>query len=364
MSLTQKRMLLVFMITAIVGSGLMSLIQPTTAGGGSPIPVISSDADDPDIDGQFTLTLSRVGEIKNEIYQIKDGGSPVLIATIDTNTYSVSLSESGVYIYYYICYDLYITAPSNNISINVELSVPDEFEISAYDEDCGVGSEQFGVSIDYTFSEDTYVSLVLEEMDDIDGDLILNEDYSTTTEVLVGAGSGSLDLTADILFAEIGTKGSTTTGSHYQWKITAEGFDDIVVDNIGLWHWSTWNSIKNKGDYWECKLRYDDILTDVSDSYTIYAKMMKWDGIDLIEIEDSMGQMVEASALIIDPDNGQEIIVNIDKPDMKEESAITHNGEAWMNLYNEGYYFFSFIAPTTPTTNAWAERIGCPPEVL
>jgi hypothetical protein len=126
MSLTQKRILLGFMVTLMVGSGIMAMTQPVMAGGGGiPDTIISSDADIPDTNGEFTLSFSFLGDVKNEVFQIFDGEETPLATIYDTDplTLPVSVFESGIYQFYYIAYTTgFDSKTSNVIEVVVGLS--------------------------------------------------------------------------------------------------------------------------------------------------------------------------------------------------------------------------------------------------
>ena len=203
-----------------------------------------------------------IGSDSNSDPTIFDGVIEVP-STIGTYTYEVSALDT-------------IGNGISTETITVSIIEAELLEIIDYDENCGIGSERFGVSINYSFSKLTTIYMALEEMTDLDGDGILNERYSPITEVQLN-GQGSIDLINKIMFAEEGEKSGTQIGTHYRWHIwTDTGFEE-TIDDISLYHWSTWNSLKSKSGYWECNLRYDDILANIgTNNYTIYAQMKHW----------------------------------------------------------------------------------------
>ena len=234
-------------------------------------------------------------------------------------------------------------------------------EITNEDMDVGIGSERFGVTIDYeTLGVDFTVTAWLEDADGNPASAV------ETIDGLNGAGSKVIAL--KVLFVDAGTD--------YQYRVVCDDVDlDETIAGVSLNHWSDFKKLRNAGTDWKATVRWDAV--PLEGDFSVYVSLRYWDADkqELWDVFDSTDNQVIASEDLADGEGPEladgEAEILLAKPDSKnwgesgpDGTIPVANGEVWMNTYNSGYYFFTFMAPNSPDSNPWADRIGCPPEGL
>jgi hypothetical protein len=224
------------------------------------------------------------------------------------------------------------------------------FAVADADMAAGIGSERFGVTIEHdTLGVDYTVTAWIEDAN------TLELASPVETVVINSDGVDATEIDLKILFVDAGTD--------YQYRVVIDGELDETITGVSLNHWSEFNRLRNAGSNWEAQVKWDPVTVDVGD-LSVFVALRKWDGEKLWDVEDSEGNQVvvsedlDAAALA----EGEATLL-LAKPDSKNLGTEVVGGETWMEGYGAGYYFFTYMAPTS-ATNPWAERIGCPPEGL
>lgn len=254
--------------------------------------------------------------------------------------------------------DHYITIFSNAGQYGPEKYViKEQFLVTAADMNVGIGSERFGLTLRHvTKSVEMTVTACIK---DSEGNLASPEE----TFVIDSNAHTTTDIVLKTLFVD--------AGADYQYVVTIDDVWTSTIVGVSLNHWADFTSLKNAGSDWEAIVNWDpvtaDVITDVTGELSVFVALRKWDGDKLWDVEDSEGNEVVISEDLADG-QGAELAdgaatLLLAKPDSKNLGTEVVGGETWMTGYGAGYYFFTYMAPTS-ATNPWAERIGCPPEGL
>jgi hypothetical protein len=247
-----------------------------------------------------------------------------------------------------------------NVALAYSILAPPEptLTVVAADFAAGIGSERFGVNVTCDpAGKDVIVNVVLEAMSD--GDDISPVESIAITEVT------SVKIIVKTLF-EDESGDDAEPGVLYQYRVwlTVDGDDEnaTIIDNVGLWHWSTFTRLRSKNGAWEAKVAWDAIQVDSMAGFSVYVALRKWDGEKLWDVTDSNGTQVVVSQTVEGIAAGAATLL-LDKPDQKVVGDEVVGGETWMAGLRSGYYFFTYMAEND-AVDPWAERIGCPPEAL
>jgi hypothetical protein len=230
--------------------------------------------------------------------------------------------------------------------------------VVAADFAAGIGSERFGVTVECDpAGKDVVVNVVLEAMSD--GDDLSPVESITITELT------TVKIIVKTLF-EDESGDDAAPGVLYQYRVwlTVDGVDEdpTLVENVGLWHWSTFTRLRSVSGAWEATVAWDAIQVQSLAGFSVYVALRKWDGEQLWDVTDSTGNQVVVSQEVEGIGAGEATLL-LDKPDQKVVGDEVVGGETWMTGLRSGYYFFTFMAEND-AVDPWAERIGCPPEAL
>jgi len=313
------------------------------------------------------ITIANVGELPLTITNIVvDSGNNEMDATLAALE-STTVADLGVVLPASV--GLHLVTIYSSDADEPEVVVPyvilappveePSMEVVAADMAAGFGSERFGVTVavDLGTAESVEVSVVVETM--ADPDALLSE-----VATVVVAASGEVFIPVKVLFGE-------ASGALYQYRVTMVAGGEVVaeevVENVGLYFWSTFRSIAAKKDFWQVKVTWDNPLP--AGDFVVYACLRYWDAATgvLYEVTDSAGNQVIDSANIKACDDGDEprvqAVLKLMKPDTYVKVATSYDLTPWMGEYGSGYFFFTYMA-WSGAVDPWAERIGCPPEAL
>jgi hypothetical protein len=288
------------------------------------------------IDNIVTSVVGTPGSANNEVDQTIAGGAswevPASILGTEAATHQV---------------DIYSDDPDEakvTVLYLIEVPAVASVVVAGADMDVGIGSERFGVTIDYdTLGADFTVTAWLEDADGT---------AASPVETVVVNGAGTIEIDLKVLFVDAGTD--------YQYRVTcADVAWDETIAGVSLNHWSDFKKLRNAGSNWEATVKWDPVTVDVGD-LSVFVVLRHWDGSVLRDLEENV---VVSEELDADELAAGEATLLLAKPDTKTPGATVEGGETWMAEYGAGYYFFTFMAPTA-ATNPWAARIGCPPEGL
>lgn len=221
----------------------------------------------------------------------------------------------------------------------------------------GIGSERFGVVVDFDTRGMTYqVTAWLEDVSGIKVSTVetvdINSDVAPTAKIVLKT-----------LLVDAGTD--------YQYVVQCPGIDNFeeTITGVSLNHWSDFEGLSNAGTDWKAQVKWHPVTVDVGD-LSVFVALRYWDkeNQELRDVFDSGDNQVVTSENLADGLGAEladgKATLLLAKPDSKNlGTEVIANGDVWMSEYRSGYYFFTYMAPTS-ATNPWAERIGCPPEGL
>jgi hypothetical protein len=311
------------------------------------------------------VTISNVGELPLTITDVSvDNTYYGPLAEVIAGGDSITLTEMGIVLPGDVgMHSILITSDDPdepNVPLAYAILAPPEptLTVVAADFAAGIGSERFGVTVDCNpEGKDVIVNVVLEAMSDGD-DLSPVESIAITEETTV-------KIIVKTLF-EDENGDEAVPGALYQYRVwmTVDGVDEdpILIENVGLWHWSTFTGLRSVTGAWEAEVAWDTIQVQSLAGFSVYVALRKWDGETLWDITDSGGNQVVVSQEVEGIAAGEATLL-LDKPDQKVVGDEVVGGETWMAGLGSGYYFFTFMAEND-AVDPWAERIGCPPEAL